>query len=119
MEAGRPALPMPLRAAALLLEATRAIATGLGQLAKHRLATFKATAHEDSQGALSLATFLVGSGTPRPKLYALKLHWLRSWLEPKAAEIKYCKPEEQKEDFLTKAMSAPAFKVNRKLSMGW
>ena len=119
MEAEHTALSMPLRAAIPLLEATKAIAAGLSQLAKHRLATFKATAHGGSQGALSLATSPAGRGTPRSKLYALKLHWLRSWLEPKAVEIACCKPEDQKADFLTKSMPTPACKANRKLPVGW
>ena len=57
--------------------------------------------------------------TPRSKFCVLKLHYFRSWLEPKAVEIVYCKSGDQKADFLTKAMPSPAFKANRKLSMGW
>ena len=72
-----------------------------------------------SKGALSLATSPAGRGTPRPKFYAPKLHWFRSWLEPKAAEITYCKPEGQKAGFLAKPMPAPAYKASRKLPMGW
>ena len=53
------------------------------------------------------------------KAYALKLRWLRSWLEPKAAGAICCKPEEQKAGFLAKAMPVPALKASRKLSMGW
>ena len=96
---------MSLRAAIPLLEITKAIAAGLGQLAKSRLATFKASP--------------AGRDTPRSKFYALKLHWFRPWLESKAVEIIYCKSEEQKADFLAKAVPTPAFKANRCLSMGW
>ena len=119
MEAEYTALSMSLRAAIPLLEVTKAITVGLGQMAKHRLVTFRATVHEDNRGALNLATSPVGRDTPRSKFYALKLHWFRSWLQPKQVEIKYCPSIEQKADFLTKALTTPAFKANRKLSMGW
>ena len=119
MEAEHTALSMALRAAIPLMHITEAITVGLDQIDKHRLITFKATVHEDNQGALSLATAPVGRNAPRSKFYAIKLHWFRSWLEPSNIEIKYCPSAEQKADWLTKSLPTPAFKINRKLSMGW
>ena len=120
MEAEHTALSMALRAAIPLLEVTQAITTGLHHLAaQNRLVTFRPTLHEDNQGAKLLAESPPGRETPRSKFYALKLHWFRSWLEPKKIEIKYIKSELQKADYLTKAMPTPKFKANRRLAMGW
>ena len=118
MEAGCAALPAALRAAAPLLGAAQAITAGLNA-SDDRIVTFKTTLHEDNQGALALAESPAGRGTPRSKFYALKLHWFRSWLEPKKVELEYIKSAQQKADFLTKALATPAYKDNRSLSMGW
>ena len=84
-----------------------------------RIVTFKTTLHEDNQGALALAESPAGRDTPRSKFYALKLHWLRPWLEPKKAELRRAKPAQQKAGFLAKALATPAYKDNRSLPMGW
>ena len=99
MEAEHAALPMPLRAAAPLLGAAKVTTSGSlasGPTPASRLAASKAAAHEGSQGALALAKPAAGRGAPRPKLCALKMRWLRSWLNPRRAEVKYAKPEHQK-----------------------
>ena len=97
---------------------TKAINKGLN-FVHHRLLTFKATLHEDNMGAMRLAQLEPGRTTPRSKLYALKLHWFCSWFHPKNIEIIHCPTQEQKADFLTKALGPTAFKACRLLSMGW
>ena len=75
--------------------------------------------HEDNMGAMRPAQLEPGCTTPRSKFYALKLHWFRSWLQPNNIEIIHCPTQEQKADFLTKALGPTAFKACRLLSMGW
>ena len=50
---------------------------------KDRPVSLIATVEEDNQGALILSTSEPGRHTPRSKNYAIKLHWLHSWLIPK------------------------------------
>jgi hypothetical protein len=118
MESEYTALSMSLRAAIPLLEVTAAINKGLDFTAT-RLLTFKATVHEDNMGALRLAQLEPGQHTPRSKFYALKLHWFRSWLKPRAIEIIHCPKKDQKADFLTKPLGPTPFEACRFLSMGW
>jgi hypothetical protein len=118
MESEYTALSMSLRAAIPLLEVTAAINKGLDFTAT-RLLTFKATVHEDNMGALRLAQLEPGQHTPRSKFYALKLHWFRSWLKPRAIEIIHCPTKDQKADFLTKPLGPTLFEACRFLSMGW
>ena len=118
MESEYTALSMSLRAAIPLLATAEAITTGLRYNSKRTL-TFRATVHEDNQGALILAKLEPGRHTPRSKFYAIKLHWFRSWLKPKSIEIVFCPTAEQKADFLTKALTKEVFERIRRLSMGW
>ena len=67
---------------------------------KHKLLTFKATVHEDNQGALILANLKNGRFTPCSKFNALKLHWFRLWLKPREIEVIFIPILEQKIDFL-------------------
>ena len=85
----------------------------------HQLLTFKATVHEDNMGALRLSQLEPGRNTPCSKFYALKLHWFCSWLKPKYIKIIHCPTQQQKADFLTKALGSTAFRACRLLSMGW
>ena len=79
----------------------------------------KTTVHKDNQGCLKLAQLEPGRMTPRSKFYAIKYHWFRSHLKPEAIVMKFIKSEEQKADFLTKALGPTTFEGNRKLTMGW
>ena len=118
MESEYYALSTALRTVIPLLDLIKAICSGLG-FTKHRLLTFRATVHEDNQGALILANLEPGRHTPRSKHYALRLHWFRSWLKPKHIEIVFVSTKEQKSDMMTKSLPVAVFKANRKLSMGW
>ena len=118
MEIEYTTLSISLLVAILLLEVTNAINIGFS-FVKDQILTFKATVHEDNMGALRLAQLEPGRNTPRSKFYALKLHWFRSWLKPKAIEIVHCPTKDQKADFLTKPLGPTLFKACRLLSMGW
>ena len=118
MESEYTALSMALRAAIPLLAVIDSATKGL-KFTKHKLLTFKATVHEDNQGALILANLEPGRHTPRSKFYALRLHWFRSWLIPKSIEIQFISTHFQKADYLTKPLNPVHFQRNRKLSMGW
>jgi hypothetical protein len=118
MESEYTALSMALRAAIPLIEVTTAINKGL-KFTTTKLLTFKATVHEDNMGALRLAQLEPGRNTPRSKFYALKLHWFRSWLKPREIEIVHCPTQDQKADYLTKALGPTMFEACRLLSMGW
>jgi hypothetical protein len=118
MESEYTALSMALRAAIPLIAVTKAVANGLA-FTRHRILTFKATVHEDNQGAIILANLEPGRHTPRSKFYALRLHWFRSWLKPNQIEIIFISTKLQKADYLTKPLQSMPFAVNRKLSMGW
>ena len=118
MESEYTALSMALRAAIPLLAVVAAVTAGL-HYHKQKQLTFKATVHEDNQGALILAKLEPGRHTVRSKFYALRLHWFRSWIIPNDIEIQFIASLDQKADFLTKALSPRVFKANRKLSMGW
>jgi hypothetical protein len=118
MESEYTALSMALRAAIPLIAVTKAVTTGLA-FTRDRILTFKATVHEDNQGAIILANLEPGRHTPRSKFYALRLHWFRSWLKPNQIEIIFISTKLQKADYLTKPLQSMPFAVNRKLSMGW
>jgi hypothetical protein len=118
MESEYTALSMALRAAIPLIAVTKAVTNGLAYT-RDRVLTFKATVHEDNQGALILANLEPGRHTPRSKFYALRLHWFRSWLTPNEIEIVFIGTKEQKADYLTKPLQSMPFAINRKLSMGW
>jgi hypothetical protein len=118
MESEYTALSMALRAAIPLIADTKAVANGLA-FTRDRILTFKATVHEDNQGAIILANLEPGRHTPRSKFYALRLHWFRSWLKPNQTEIIFISTKLQKADYLTKPLQSKPFAVNRKLSMGW
>ena len=98
----------------------REVAKGLC-FGNERKLTFKATVHEDNQGALKLGNLEEGRNTPRSKFYALRLHWFRSWLHRPAGDIgiEFIKTDLQKADMLTKSLGPSSFKANRMLSMGW
>ena len=74
MESEYTAMSMALRSAIPLLTVIESVTEGL-HYNKHKLLTFKATAHEDNQGALILANLETRRCTPQSKFYALKLHW--------------------------------------------
>ena len=118
MESEYTALSMALRAFIPLQAIVQSVIKGL-QYAKSEVVTFKATVHEDNQGALILATLEPGRHTVRSKFYALKLHWFRSWTAPKNINIVFVSTDKQKADFLTKALSSGPYQQNRRLSMGW
>ena len=118
MESEYTALSMALQAAIPLLAIVESVVNGL-QYKSRRILSFQATVHKDNQGALILATLEPGRHTPRSKFYAIKLHWFRSWLNPKSIVIIFCPTKEQKADFLTKPLTKDVFQSNRKLSMGW
>ena len=118
MESEYTAMSMALRAAIPLLAVIDSVTDGL-HYEKHKLLTFKATVHEDNQGALILANLETGRCTPRSKFYALRLHWFRSWLQPKQIEVKFVSTLLQKADYLTKPLTTVPFQRNRSLSMGW
>jgi hypothetical protein len=70
MESEYTALSMALRAAILLIVITKAVTNGLA-FTQDPILTFKATVHEDNQGAIILANLEPGRHTPRSKFYAL------------------------------------------------
>ena len=118
MESEYTALSMALRAFIPLQAVVKAILSGL-RYDKSETVTFKATVHEDNQGALILATLEPGRHTTRSKFYALRLHWFRSWVQRNDITISFIETSLQKADFLTKAPVPAVFKQNRLLSMGW
>ena len=91
-------MSMALRSAIPLLAVIETVTGGL-HYHKHKLLTFKATVHEDNQGALILGNLEIGRCTPRLKFYALKLHWFRSWLKPTEIKIKFIPTLLQNADF--------------------
>ena len=118
MESEYTAMSMALRSVIPLLAVIESVSGGLNYH-KHKLLTFKATVHEDNQGALILANLEDGRFTPCSKFYALKLHWSRSGLKPKEIEVTFIPTLQQKADFLTKPLPPVPFQRNRSLSMGW
>ena len=118
MESEYTAMSMAMRSAIPLLAVIESVSGGL-KYTKHKLLTFKATVHEDNQGALILANLDDGRHTPRSKFYAIKLHWFRSWLKPKAIEVTFIPTLLQQADYLTKPLPPGPFQRNRALSMGW
>ena len=118
MESEYTAMSMALRSAIPLLAVIESVTQGL-HYHKRKLLTFKATVHEDNQGALILANLETGRCTPRSKFYALKLHWFRSWLKPEEIEVTFVPTLLQKADYLTKPLPPVPFQRNRALSMGW
>ena len=120
MEAGCAALPMALRPAIPLLGLAQAAAEGLAAFGERAL-SFQSTARGGSQGALKLASLEEGRSTPRPKLYALRLHWLGPWLHRPSKDISigFIGTSKQKAGMLAKALPPLHFESNRKLSMGW
>ena len=77
MESEYTALSMSLRAAIPLMDIAKSVTNAL-RLDSDNILTFRATVHEDNQGALALAKLEPGRHTPRSKFYAIKLHWFRS-----------------------------------------
>ena len=118
MESEYTALSMALRAFIPLQAVAEAVTNGL-HFKNEKQITFKATVHEDNQGALTLAKLEPGRTTMRSKFYALRLHWFRSWIHRNKIEIVFIETQQQKADFLTKAPAAVTFRHNRKLTMGW
>ena len=118
MESEYTALSMSLRALIPLQAVVKSILSGL-QFGRSEQITFKATVHEDNQGALTLANLEPGRHTVRSKFYALRLHWFRSWIHRNQIAISFIQTDKQKADFLTKAPVAAIFRRNRLLSMGW
>ena len=118
MEAEYTALSMALRAFIPLQSVAQAVTAGL-LFRKKKKVKFKATVHEDNQGALTLAKLEPGRTTIRSKFYAIKLHWFRSWIQTNKIEMEFIETHKQKADFLTKALAPAILKRNRKLSMGW
>ena len=120
MEAEYTALSMAMRAFIPLQAVVRSVISGL-KYAKEEIVTFKATVHEDNQGALILSTLEPGRHTVRSKFYALRLHWFRDWVHnpENNIAIKFVSTDLQKADFLTKALPAATLKINQRLSMGW
>ena len=81
-----------------LLAVIKSVSGGL-KYTKKKILTFKAIVHEDNQGALILANLENICHTPKSKFYATKLHWFRSWFEPKAIEVTFIPILEQTVDF--------------------
>mmetsp|Transcript_49248 Transcript_49248/g.50021 ORF Transcript_49248/g.50021 Transcript_49248/m.50021 type:complete len:182 (+) Transcript_49248:1001-1546(+) len=104
MESEYTAMSMALRSAIPLLAVIESVTGGL-HYHKHKLLTFKATVHEDNQGALIFGNLETGRCPPRFKFYALKLHWFRSWLKPKEFEIKFIPTFLQKANFFNQTAS--------------
>ena len=101
MESEYTAMSMAMRSMVPLLAVIESVSGEL-QYTKHKLLTFKATLHEDNQGALILAKLKDGRHTLRSKFYAIKLHWFCSWLKPQAIELQFIKTHLQRADFLKK-----------------
>ena len=101
------------------LEVAKSIINGLHQSTDNQTVSFRATVHEDNQGALTLANLEPGRDTPRSKFYALKLHWFRLWLKPNKIKLAFCPTKQQKADFLNKHQPVAVYEANRKLAMGW
>jgi hypothetical protein len=118
MEAEYTALSMALRAFIPLQAVAEAVAAGLN-LTRKRTIKFKATVHEDNQGALILGKLEPGRTTIRSKFYALRLHWFRSWIQRNKIDMIFVETTKQKADFLTKPLVPVVFERNRRLSMGW
>jgi hypothetical protein len=120
MEAEYSALSMALRSAIPLMDLCQYVMKSFPVMSNSKsLVTFKTTVHEDNMGALRLASMEPGRNTPRSKFYAIKFHWFRSWLKPRAIELQYIDTKQQKADFLTKSLSTAEFERNRFLSCGW
>eukprot|EP00536_Pseudo-nitzschia_multiseries_P008557 jgi/Psemu1/287875/fgenesh1_pg.219_\ len=110
---------MALRAVIPMLAAVDDVVKGL-KYSEHQLLTFKATVHEDNQGALILGTLEPDRHMPRSKFYTLCLHWFRLWLQRDKILLQFCPNQLQKVDFRTKPLGSTAFEAsNQKLSMGW
>jgi len=118
MESEYTALSMALRAFIPLYEVSKVVMSGL-HYKKQGEIKFKATVHEDNQGAIILANLEPGRTTIRSKFYALRLHWFRSWIQDRDIKIEFISTLNQKADFLTKSPTVAIFESNRSLSMGW
>ena len=118
MESEYTALSMALRAFIPLYEVVKSVVRGLSYTKPTEI-SFKATVHEDNQGALILAELDPWRHTPRSKFYALRLHWFQSWIQARSIKVEFIQTDKQKADFLTKAPPTAVFKRNRMLSMGW
>ena len=94
------------------------VARGIG-LTDDTMTTFKTTAWEDNNGALTLANMEPGRMTPRSKHCAVKCHWFRSHLKPNQVEVHKIDTELQKADILTKGLRSEKFVAIRKLLCGW
>ena len=93
---------------------------GLSFGGKRELAR-QAAAREGSQGALRLANPGERRSAQRPKLWALRLHWLRPWPRRPLGDASICftSTELQKAVMLAKPLGLALFKPSRKLSVGW
>ena len=111
-------LIMVLRAFIPLFAVVKSAVKGLRHNGNKNV-TFKATAHEDNQGALILVSLEPGRHTVRSKFYSLRQHWFRDWIQTNKIRIAFIDTHKQKADFLTKAPSPVVFKQNRELSIGW
>ena len=74
MESDYTAMSIAMQSAIPLLAVIKSVSSGL-KYHKHKLLTFKATAHKDNQGALILTNLESGCYTPRSKFYTIQLHW--------------------------------------------
>ena len=116
MEAEYTAVSMAMRAFIPLQAVVKLVIAGL-EYAKKEIVTFKATVHEDNQGALILSTLEPGRHTVQFKFYALRLHWFWDWVHNPAnnISIKFVSTKLQKAEFLTKALPAATLKTNWRL----
>ena len=120
MEAEYTALSMALHVAISFMDVCRYFTTNFGLSSdKNTMVTFKTTVHEDNMGTLTLAKLEPRCHTPRSKFYAIKLHWFRSWLQPKEIELEYIDTKEQKADIFTKPLTMSEFLRARYLTCGW
>lgn len=121
MESEYTALSMAMRAFIPLHAVVKSVVGGL-KFTRQKSVTFKATVHEDNQGALILANLEPGRHTVRSKFYSLRLHWFRSWVHNPAngISLQFVETLKQKADFLTKPLSAgPLARTKRTENYRW
>ena len=80
-------------------------------------ATVRATVFEDNQGAFYLATN--HRITNRTKYFLTKWHWFWQQYDDGNFKIEKCPTDEQRADFLTKALPREKFEANRLAVLGW
>ena len=76
-------------------------------------------AYEDNEGALKLASAPLPKYTPQSKHFAVKYHWFREKLDDFKIKILPVRTDQQKADIFTKGLASTAFRIKRKLLMGW